>query len=153
MSIWKCPECGYETEWSDEDVANSGTPVCPDCDCDMELSEEEQQLKDEGWVKLGTFGVDSGQVLITDPCYLHDWKANEFDEAEIKKMQESKEFEYSYNGACARTLLEEKGRRSAGHIGLGCDGIVSSTGYGDGEYEVWALYREGRVKELKVKFF
>ena len=103
----------------------------------------------EGWVKLGTFGVDSGQVLITDPCYLHDWKAEDYDEAKIKEMQKNKKFEYSYNGACAKTLEEDM----AGSIGLGSDGVVSSTGYGDGEYAVYAFYQEGRVRELKIKFF
>jgi len=153
MAVWKCYECNTETEWSDEDVADKGTPVCPNCDEDMELSEEDQILIDEGWVKIGSFGVDSGQVLITDPCYLHDWKADEFKKEEIEEMQKSGKFAYSYNGACARTLMEEKGKRGAGHIGLGCDGVVSPTGWGDGEYEVYALYKGGRVKELKIRFF
>lgn len=103
----------------------------------------------EGWVKIGSFGVDSGQVLITDPCYLKDWKGHEYQDEEIKKMQESKNYEYSYSGACARTLENDL----AGHVGLGCDGVVSSTGYGDGEYDVYAYYKDGRVRELKIKFF
>lgn len=148
MSTWKCLECGETTEWSMQDVSDSGTPVCAHCDCDMELDESL-----EGWVKIGTFGVDSGQVLITDPCYLHDWKVNEFEETAQKEMQKSGKFEYSYNGACARTLLSKGNNRGAGSIGLGCDGVVSSTGFGDGEYPVFALYEEGRVKEIKIKFF
>ena len=27
---------------------------------------------------LGTFAVDSGQVMIGDPCYLKDWKDNDY---------------------------------------------------------------------------
>lgn len=27
---------------------------------------------------IGRIGVDSGQILIVDPCYLSDWKDNEF---------------------------------------------------------------------------
>lgn len=107
----------------------------------------------DGWVKIGSFGVDSGQVLITDPCYLNEWKADEFDEPAIKKMQKSGKFEYSYNGACAKTLTENENGRDAGHIGLGCDGVVAPTGYGDGVYDVMALYESGRVKEIKIEFF
>lgn len=29
------------------------------------------------WVLMGSVMVDSGQLLITDPCYLKDWKGNE----------------------------------------------------------------------------
>ena len=32
-------------------------------------------------------------------------------------------------------------------------GIVSSTGYGDGSYEVEATEENGRIKELRIKFF
>lgn len=28
--------------------------------------------------KIGECGVDSGQLMIVDPCYLKDWKDNEF---------------------------------------------------------------------------
>lgn len=108
---------------------------------------------ENGWVKIGSFGVDSGQVLITDPCYLHDWKVEDYDNTKIKEMQKSNKFEYSYNGACAKTLIEDENKRNAGSIGLGCDGVVASTGYGDGEYDVMALYKDGRVKELKIEFF
>ena len=27
---------------------------------------------------LGTFGVDSGQVMLVDPCYVKDFESNEF---------------------------------------------------------------------------
>ena len=37
---WKCPECEFETEWSYETLATEGGPVCPNCDCDMELEKE-----------------------------------------------------------------------------------------------------------------
>lgn len=36
-SEWTCPDCGYTTLWSWANVADSGTPVCPTCDCDLEL--------------------------------------------------------------------------------------------------------------------
>jgi len=112
------------------------------------IKRKEVRRMKNGWKKLGTFGVDSGQVLITDPCYLDDWKDEEFDQDAIEKIQKSETYPYSYCGACARTLKGE-----GGHIGLGCDGVVSSTGWGDGKYSVYAWVENGRVKELKIKFF
>jgi hypothetical protein len=108
------------------------------------------------WEQIGTFGVDSGQVLITDPCYVKDFIGDDkedFDEAKQKEMQESGKFAYSYNGACARTLDISKDRRGAGSIGQGCDGVVANTGFGDGEYPVYAKFEEGRCKEIKIVFF
>jgi len=80
---------------------------------------------------------------------LDDWKGGDYDEAEVKEAQESGNYPYSYSGACAVTL----GEKGAGTIGLGCGGVVSSTGFGDGGYPVFAKYEDGRVKELKIVFF
>lgn len=33
--------------------------------------------KGRGWFKLGVVGVDSGQLLVTDPCYIRNFKSNE----------------------------------------------------------------------------
>ena len=105
------------------------------------------------WIKIGSFGVDSGQVLITDPCYLDSWKGHNFDEEAIKKMQEEGKFEYSYSGASARTLIDLSDKQhGAGDIGNGF-GVVSGTGYGDGSYPVYAKFNEeGRVMQLKIDF-
>ena len=114
-------------------------------------------MENNKWVKIGTFGVDSGQVLITDPCYIKEFVGDDkedFDDKKIKEIQKSGKFPYSYNGACAMTLsVDKEGRQKGGTIGLGCDGVVSNTGYGDGEYPVYARYEFGRVKELRIKFF
>lgn len=105
---------------------------------------------ENGIKKIGEVGVDSGQVIITDPCYLKGFQNDECgSDKEIKKMQESGEYPYSYAGACARTLSEEQG----GEIGLGEQGVVSSSGFGDGSYPVYAEYSEGRVKALRIVFF
>jgi len=104
---------------------------------------------------LGRFGVDSGQVMICDPCYLKDWKADEFqsspDESRKRKWNRTKKF--SYDGACRETLSEDMG----GELENGT-GVISSTGFGDGEYEVWAeISDEGdwgkRIKSLHIEFF
>jgi len=30
-----CQSCGYSEEWTEEDFADKGEPVCPYCDDDM----------------------------------------------------------------------------------------------------------------------
>jgi len=33
---WKCPECGFEAEWDADQAGDGGTPMCVECDIDME---------------------------------------------------------------------------------------------------------------------
>lgn len=34
--VWACPECKDEDAVAPDFYQDNGTPVCPDCDCDME---------------------------------------------------------------------------------------------------------------------
>ena len=133
---------------------------------------------------IGHFCVDSGQVMIGDPCYLHDWKADDFKvprrylvDGEVT-VEFNKDFtsygeplarfggvtmnellstkraveipydrthEYSYDGACRETCSKN------GYGTLGLSAVVSSTGYGDGEYPVYAhVNAEGRVMRITI---
>ena len=38
--LWVCPDCHYEDKWRYEELAGRGSPVCPQCDTDMELVAE-----------------------------------------------------------------------------------------------------------------
>jgi len=104
-------------------------------------------------VKIGEFGVDSGQVLIGDPCYLESgngWNTEgvEYDQKLVEGYQKSGEYAFNYSGACARTLSPE----GAGSIGRN-SAVVSTTGYGDGQYPVFATYNaDGRVVKLEILF-
>jgi hypothetical protein len=40
VSEWACPECPYHSRWSFADVAECGTPVCANCDIEMELQDQ-----------------------------------------------------------------------------------------------------------------
>lgn len=103
---------------------------------------------------LGRFGVDSGQVLIIDPCYLEHWRNNEYND----KDQDN---DLSYNGACHTTLNSKK---MGGNLRLGFNdtmAVVSSTGLGDGLYEVYATYvntnspeeiEDIRISKLEIIF-
>jgi hypothetical protein len=101
-------------------------------------------------VLLGNVGVDSGQIMISDPCYVKGFIDNE--KFEPARADESGNYPYSYNGSCGATLSEAMG----GQLGA-ISGVVSSTGYGDGCYEVWATIGESagwgvRVHKLEVIF-
>ena len=99
-------------------------------------------------VKIGTAGVDSGQLMVSDPCYVKDFINNEFN-TKTKKL----DYSYSYNGACTQTCINEN---QGGELGNGL-GVVFSTGIGDGSYPVYAYLGEidgfgERVLKVEIDF-
>jgi len=90
-------------------------------------------------VKIGTVGVDAGLLWVGDPCYiLHQTSPPEdigknWHEFVEKMTEEYRQFNYD-----------------GGYPGLG---VAFSTGYGDGEYDVIAEMEDGRIKEVRIKFF
>ena len=94
-------------------------------------------------IQAGSFGVDSGQAMVGDPCYLDEWDTNKNEEWNI----EGKEGQYSYHGASATTLAN-----SYGELGMGT-AVVFNTGYGDGLYPVYVQMNEdGRVSKVVIDF-
>ena len=92
--------------------------------------------------QIGSVYVDSGQLMITDPCYLKRWINNEFVDSKL----EAPPYSYSYDGACNATLSPNK----AGSLENGF-GVAFSSGYGDGEYPVFATYnKEGRIVKVEI---
>lgn len=88
------------------------------------------------WVKIGECGVDSGQIMIVDPCYVL-----------VDDDREEK------NGYTYRELLEEWNKVDWRPLHLNVqDGVVVSSGYGDGLYPVYAKYKDGRVSAVKIDF-
>ena len=49
---------------------------------------------------VGYFGVDSGQVMIGDPCYLDQWRSEMDEEGGEFDCNLPKPYPYTYNGAC-----------------------------------------------------
>lgn len=82
--------------------------------------------------QIGVVGVDSGTLLLGDPCYwLSDTSyLNEVVNAKFDKSRQVK-FDLGHDGK----------------------GVIVSSGYGDGCYPVFATIKDGRVKEITVKFF
>ena len=99
------------------------------------------------WKKIGVITVDAGICWVGDPCYILHKKPEQMPDAVGK----------SWSGFCSRLLDRHPDPspthqfdHSPGHPGLG---VVVSTGYGDGEYDVEARFTsEGRVAEVRVVF-
>lgn len=101
------------------------------------------KLELDNLINAGYFGVDSGQAMVGDPCYLDQWKTNVDEEWNL----EGKIGQYSYQGASATTI-----DKSYGELGIG-SAVVFSTGYGDGYYPVFVQMNEdGRVSKVVIDF-
>ena len=97
----------------------------------------------EGLELIGNFGVDSGQAMVGDPCYLDQWKTDEGVEWNL----EGKVGTYTYQGASATTIENAYGELAMGSA------VVFSTGYGDGYYPVYVQMNEdGRVTKVVIDF-
>jgi hypothetical protein len=55
-------------------------------------------------VKIGVVGVDSGQLIITDPCYLRDWKDEEFKGGDIYADAAGKTYGCALHGLTAKEV-------------------------------------------------
>jgi hypothetical protein len=95
-------------------------------------------------VLVGSIGVDSGQVIICDPCYL----INKMDEKLYDKIFDVK-MKDRISGTTVENQAAEVPEISA---------VTSFTGLGDGGYEVYAtITNEGgpwgeRVSKLEIIF-
>ena len=100
--------------------------------------------------KIGVVGVDSGQILITDPCYIEsEWRKKKKGESIFDKKNKG---EYSYSGCCLATGGKKKSGQlnyKLGHKGVG---VASSSGLGDGVYPVYAKIVDGRVSHIIIDF-
>jgi hypothetical protein len=99
---------------------------------------------DKRFTKIGSFGVDSGTVMVVDPCYVLDGEG---------KYPLS--FGHNWEEFVVMNLMDESGKVPySPHTKQlhGEMGVVSSTGYGDGVYPVYARIAEGRVMEIRILF-
>jgi hypothetical protein len=116
-------------------------------------------------VLLGEVGVDSGLLMVTDPCYIDtEWQnapANDdtdetaFDHSTIHikndmvKTSERPLQPYSYEGVMAATVTANYGELAykMGHAGAG---VAFSTGWGDGVYPVYGELHDGRILRVFI---
>ena len=100
-------------------------------------------IKTKDLILAGRIGIDSGQAMVGDPCYIDNWDTNKNDDWNI----DGKEGQYSYHGASATTLAN-----SYGELGNGT-AVVFNTGYGDGVYPVYVqINDDGRVSKVVIDF-
>lgn len=96
-------------------------------------------MGDDEWKAVGEISVDAGLCWIGDPCYI------------LHRETPYKDLGKDWLGFCAKlngpTIQFD---HDLGSPGLG---VAVSTGYGDGDYAVYAKFnKEGRVAEVKVVF-
>jgi len=101
----------------------------------------------EEFIKVGEIGVDAGLVWIGDPCYILHKKKNDVPKSIGKDWLD---FCNKLNDEKGKPLNHKQFNYDRGHAGLG---VCVSSGFGDGVYDVMAKIEEGRIKEIKVKFF
>lgn len=99
---------------------------------------------------VGVCAVDSGQIMLTDPCYVKYFVDGE----EYAPTVSEETHPYSYNGACGASLSEAGGgqlRFGLGHAGAG---VCVSTGIGDGLFPVYLEYDEeyGELMSVTIQF-
>ena len=120
------------------------------------------------WEKVGKCGVDSGQLIIIDPCYISDYPEFHNDKGWDRYCKmlspESNDGKPVDNGF-DQILQVESGipkqlnKNPDGYEQLGWmkgnwgEGVISSTGMGDGTYPVYAdIDHDGRIMALKIDF-
>ena len=91
----------------------------------------------EKWVKIGMVGVDSGTLMIADPCYVEgdDWCEKDYQK-------------WIVNTSDKKSVQIKEGLNKA-------KAVAFSSGFGDGVYNVTALihdYKEygKRIKEVRI---
>lgn len=102
--------------------------------------------------KLGIVGVDSGQLMICDPCYIDsEWKHEKTIDLTNKKILEKHKGKFSYNGSCEATLSSKSSGQLNYKMGHPGAGVVFTSGYGDGTYPVIGWFnKEGRCIKVEI---
>lgn len=98
-------------------------------------------------VKIGKVAVDSGQLMICDPCYIDlEWSKVELHDGAKPNNG------LNYHACCVRNddqKLYKQLNFKLGHAGAG---IVFNGGDGDGVYPVFAHVKDGIITKVEIKF-
>ena len=104
-------------------------------------------------VLIGYVAVDSGQLMLCDPCYLNEWQNNE--EWARESADEDRLYPFSYNGCCGATMGDYQYGQLKFNGGNAGAGVTFASGFGDGFYPVYAKFTEDefwgrRISEVRV---
>jgi len=98
----------------------------------------------KGYVKIGTVGVDAGMVYMGDPCYFIE---KPLGRGSWENFLDSRE---PPNEDASHWTIVSKFAEGSPHTFPA--GVLVTSGEGDGEYPVYALIREGRVRKIVIDF-
>ena len=104
--------------------------------------------KKQKTIYIGSVGVDSGQLMVCDPCYIDShWTKNTQKNGSLDVNTDK----FGYTSACKSTL---KSKLNGGDCSGDNDShlaVATSTAFGDGVYNVYQKYINGQLKELIIK--
>lgn len=98
--------------------------------------------------EIGFVSVDSGQLMITDPCYINgEWQEEQF---VTKRHDIKRDFNYSYAGACYASGSKDGYGQLNFKLGHKGAGIAIKTFWGDGDYPVFAEKHNNGIVRVYV---
>jgi len=99
-------------------------------------------VKKTTWVLIGHVPVDSGQVVILDPCRIEPGMVNNSEKMDFDNPK-------SFYEHCCKATLSKDGH---GPVEMAM-AVACTSGCGDGEYPVYAkLDAQGTILEMKIDF-
>ena len=120
----------------------------------------QDNYENDSWEYIGTIGVDSGQMMLADPCYVKDFADDNSDAEGVMKLMEAmkdgSDNSFSYIGACSQSNTPQQAGVLVNDIGAEM-GVVCRSGLGDGGYPVYVKRHDfgewgKRVVEMKIEF-
>ena len=93
------------------------------------------------WLELGMIDVDSGQAGIFDYAYFQNDSDLEYD----KELRNFENFSKFYQNCCSKSINHP-------HGGVLKHGVNSSTGFGDGGYDILGQFKDGKLVAIKAEY-
>ena len=116
----------------------------------------QDNYENDSWEYIGSIGVDSGQMMLSDPCYVKDFEDSDDVVELMDAIKNGSDDSYSYTGACSQSNTSQQAGVLVNDIGAEL-GVVCSSGFGDGVYPVFVKRHDfgnydTRVVEMKIEF-
>ena len=116
----------------------------------------QDNYENDSWEYIGSIGVDSGQMMLSDPCYVKDFEDSDDVVGLMDAIKNGSDDSYSYTGACSQSNTSQQAGVLVNDIGAEMV-VVCSSGFGDGVYPVYVKRHafgnnDTRVVEMKIEF-
>ena len=116
----------------------------------------QDNYENDSWEYIGSIGVDRGQMMLSDPCYVKDFEDSDDVVGLMDAIKNGSHDSYSYTGACSQSNTSQQAGVLVNDIGAEL-GVVCSSGFGDGVYPVYVKRHafgnnDTRVVEMKIEF-